>query len=54
MTRGIYYNLRKVFALAKEENVSTNTAADRVAEERIEKIGKIKRSHLGLGKKQRR
>jgi len=52
MTRGIYYSLRQVFALAKEENVSTNTAADRVAEERIEKIGKIKRSHLGRSTRQ--
>lgn len=52
MTRGIYYSLRNVFALAKAENVSTNKAADRVAEERIEKIGKIKRSHLGRSTRQ--
>jgi leucine dehydrogenase len=47
MTRGIYYNLRRVFALAKSEGVPTNIAADKVAEERIEKIGRIKRCHLG-------
>lgn len=47
MTRGIYYNLRQVFSLAKAENVSTNKAADKVAESRIAKIGKIKSSHLG-------
>jgi leucine dehydrogenase len=47
MTRGIYYNLRKVFSLAKSENCPTNKAADRVAEERIEKIAGIKRTHLG-------
>ncbi len=47
MTRGIYYNLRRVFSLANSEGVPTNVAADKVAEERIEKIGRIKRTHLG-------
>jgi leucine dehydrogenase len=47
MTRGIYYNLRKVFAIAKAEQIPTNRAADRVAEDRIEKIGRVKRSHIG-------
>lgn len=47
MTRGIYVNLLRIFEIAKSENVSTNKAADRVAEERISRIGKIKQSHLG-------
>jgi leucine dehydrogenase len=52
MTRGIYYNLRRVFALAKQENVPTNKAADRVAEERMDKIGKVKRTFLGRSARQ--
>ncbi|MDZ4676189.1 MAG: Glu/Leu/Phe/Val dehydrogenase [Oligoflexia bacterium] len=47
MTRGIYYNLRKVFAIAKNENIPTYKAADRMAEERINKIGKVKQTFLG-------
>lgn len=52
MTRGIYYNLRKVFAMAKDEQVPTNKAADRVAEDRINLIGKIKQTHLGRSTRQ--
>lgn len=51
MTRGIYHNLRKVFQLAKQENIPTNKAADRVAEERIRQIAKIKQTHLGLSRR---
>jgi leucine dehydrogenase len=51
MTRGIYYNLKKVFATAKAENIPTYKAADRVAEERIAKIGKLKQSHLGMSRR---
>ncbi|MCC6276491.1 MAG: Glu/Leu/Phe/Val dehydrogenase [Oligoflexia bacterium] len=47
MTKQIYHNLMKVFATAKEENITTYKAADRVAEARIEMVGRIKRSHLG-------
>jgi leucine dehydrogenase len=47
MTKTIYSNLMKVFATAKEENITTYKAADRVAESRIETIGRIKRSHTG-------
>ena len=47
-TRQVYDNLLQVFAIAKRDNVSTNVAADRVAEERIRVIGKLKQSHQGL------
>ncbi|MGD9140284.1 MAG: Glu/Leu/Phe/Val dehydrogenase dimerization domain-containing protein [bacterium] len=36
--------LLKVFAAAKENGIPTNEAADRLAEERIEKIGRVKRT----------
>jgi leucine dehydrogenase len=52
MTKGIYYNLLKVFELAKKEDVSTNVAADKVAELRLAQIGKLKQSHLGRSNRQ--
>jgi leucine dehydrogenase len=48
MTKGIYYNLRKVFEIAQKDRVPTYKAADKVAEDRIETIGRLKRSHVGL------
>ncbi len=47
-TRQVYDNLLQVFAIAKRDNVSTNVAADRLADERIRVIGKLKQSHQGL------
>lgn len=47
-TRQVYDNLLQVYATAKRENISTNVAADRVAEERIRVIGKLKQTHQGL------
>jgi leucine dehydrogenase len=38
--------LLKVFAAAKEGGISTNLAADRFAEDRIEKIGRVKRTYM--------
>ncbi len=38
MTRGIYLNMMRVFQIAAAEGVPTYGAADRVAEERIEKV----------------
>ena len=35
MTRGIYYNLKRVFKLAKEEGISTEKAAERMVQERL-------------------
>src|SRR5699024_12318375 len=37
----IYNNLMRVFEISKEENIPTYLAADRMAEERIEKIAKL-------------
>ena len=38
MTRSIYLNLMRVFEIAENEGISTAVAADKVAEERIERI----------------
>ncbi len=38
---GIFDNVKGVFEIAKRDNIPTYKAADRLAEERIEKIGKI-------------
>lgn len=43
---GIYDNLAKVIAIAKREQIPTYRAADRMAEERIEKIGRVKSTYL--------
>src|SRR5438105_9574364 len=39
----VYRNLRAVFQVAKEENISTARAADRFAMERIERVGRLRR-----------
>ncbi len=44
----VYDNLLKVFAIANRDGVGTHTAADRMAEERISVIGKLKQSHQGF------
>ncbi len=47
MTRGIYYNLRKVFDIAKKEKIPTYVAADRMVSERISTIKNIKSMFAG-------
>lgn len=47
MTRGIYYSLRKTFAIAAEQKVPTNRAADRLAEERIRTVASARAPALG-------
>ena len=47
-TSQVYDNLMKVFAIANRDGVGTHTAADRLAEERIEVIGKLKQTHQGF------
>src|SRR5690349_22164147 len=49
MMRTIYYNLGRIFEISKTENIPTYRAADRLAEERINAIGKIKMAHMGNG-----
>ncbi len=43
----IHDSLLQIFELAREEGVTTSEAADRVAERRIEQVGKVHRSHIG-------
>ena len=47
MTRTIYYNLRRIFQIAKRDGIPTWKAADRMAEERIAAISKIQVPYLG-------
>lgn len=47
----VYDNLLKVFAIAKREGIGTHTAADRLAEERIACIGKLKTTHQGFSQR---
>jgi leucine dehydrogenase len=49
MMRTIYYNLGRIFEISKNEGIPTYKAADRLAEERINAIGKIKLAHMGNG-----
>lgn len=46
-TKKVYDNCWKVFEIAKKENIGTNLAADRLAEERINTIGRLKQRHQG-------
>ena len=46
-TRKVYDNVKRVFEIAKRDNIGTHTAADRVAEERISTIGRLKQRHPG-------
>lgn len=45
-TEAIYDILLKIFTRSKEENIPTSRVADRLAEERIEVIGKLKTNYV--------
>lgn len=45
MMRTIYYNLGRIFDIATRDGIPTYKAADRMAEERINAIGKLKLPH---------
>jgi len=47
MTRTIYYNVGTIFKIADRDNITTWSAADRMAEERIDAIGKLKLPFMG-------
>lgn len=47
MTRTIYYNLGKIFTIAERDGIPTWQAADRMAEERIAILGKLKMPFMG-------
>ncbi|RMG54722.1 MAG: Glu/Leu/Phe/Val dehydrogenase [Acidobacteria bacterium] len=49
MTRSIYYNLRKVFEIARQENIPTAQAADKLVEQRIAMVRKLKDMYTGQG-----
>ncbi len=44
---GVYDNVKRVFAIAKRDGITTAAAADRMAEERIAMIKEIKSIHVG-------
>ncbi|RMH90806.1 Glu/Leu/Phe/Val dehydrogenase [Lysobacter pythonis] len=48
MMRTIYHNLTRIYEIAERDTIPTYQAADRMAEERIEKIGRLKLS-MGRG-----
>ncbi len=47
MTRTIYYNLKRIFEIAERDGIPTYRASNRMAEERIAILGKIKMPHMG-------
>jgi leucine dehydrogenase len=47
MTRTIYYNVSQIFKIAERDGIPTWQAADRMAEERIATLGKLKLPHMG-------
>ena len=46
-TRKVFDNVWKVLEIAKREGIGNHTAADRLAEERMMTIGKLKQRHQG-------
>jgi len=49
MMRTIYYNVGRIFEIAQRDGIPTYKAADRMAEERIGIIGKMRLPHMGNG-----
>jgi leucine dehydrogenase len=47
MTRTIYLNLMRAFEVSKAEQMPTNKAADRVAEERLATMSRLGSRHWG-------
>lgn len=47
MMRTIYYNVSQIFKIADRDGIPTWKAADRMAEERISSIGRIKLPYMG-------
>jgi len=43
---GIYDSVKRIFEIAKRDNISTHVAADRMAEERIAKMAKVGKIYL--------
>ena len=47
MMRTIYHNLTRIYEISERDGIPTYKAADRMAEERIASIGKLRLPHLG-------
>lgn len=47
-TETIYDSILAIYDIAKREDIPTNVAADRIAERRINQIGKLKQKHTGF------
>ncbi len=47
MMRTIYYNVSQIFKIAERDNITSAQAADRLAQERIDTIGRIKLPYMG-------
>jgi leucine dehydrogenase len=47
MMRTIYYSVSKIFQIADRDGIPSWRAADRMAEERIASIGKLKGPFMG-------
>jgi leucine dehydrogenase len=47
MTRGIYQNLTRIFEIAKKDGIPTYAAAERLAEERIERMKRMRPQRWG-------
>ncbi len=47
-TTQVYENMMQVFDISKREGISTYLAADRLAEQRVKVIGRLKQTHQGL------
>lgn len=50
MTRNIYYNIKNIFKIAERDNISTWKAADRMGEERIQMMGRVKQPFMNQKK----
>lgn len=47
MTRGIYQNITRIFEIAKKDGIPTYAAAERMAEERIERVKRMRPQRWG-------
>lgn len=47
-TETIYDNILAIYDIARREDIPTNIAADRIAERRINQIGKLRQKHTGF------
>jgi len=46
-TKSIYNSLLEIFKIAKDENITTDVASNRLAEKRMNQLAALKRFHLG-------